>query len=394
VQDGSEFDTWTSAVIIVGFAIPGFLFAILLIILFAGGSFLNIFPLRGLTSDGWAQFPWYWKIIDYFWHITLPLISMALGAFATMTLLTKNSFLDEIRKQYVMTARAKGCSERQVLYNHIFRNAMLIVIAGFPERVHSRLLLRLAVDRDHLLARRPRPARIREHPETRLPGRVRHTLFIFSLVGLVVNLISDLAYMWVDPRIDSRRVRSDDDHRTPAGRDHDAIAARRGGPITRHVRSSRRRSIGAAGRTSRPTEGAIGRSGSSSCFSRSRCLPISSPTTSRSSSNMTAVSIGRCFSAIPRPPFGGDFETAADYRDPYLQKQIAEKGGTIIWPPIRYSYDTHNLDLPTPAPSKPTWMLTEEQCKEVVQKKGSRAAATSNTTGSAPTTRAATWSRA
>src|SRR5882757_8883841 len=113
VMDGSKFDTWTSAVIIVGFAIPGFLFAILLIILFAGGSFFNIFPLRGLTSDGWSQFPWYWKIIDYFWHITLPLISMALGAFATMTLLTKNSFLDEIRKQYVMTARAKGCSERQ-----------------------------------------------------------------------------------------------------------------------------------------------------------------------------------------------------------------------------------------------------------------------------------------
>src|ERR1700704_2826787 len=132
VMDGSRFDTWTSAIIIVGFAIPGFLFAILLIILFAGGSFFNIFPLRGLTSDGWSQFPWYWKIIDYFWHLTLPLISMALGAFATMTLLTKNSFLDEIRKQYVMTARAKGCSERQVLYNHIFRNAMLIVIAGFP----------------------------------------------------------------------------------------------------------------------------------------------------------------------------------------------------------------------------------------------------------------------
>src|ERR1700712_5935963 len=123
VQDGSRFDTWHSAIIIVGFAIPGFLFAILLIIVFAGGSFFNIFPLRGLTSDGWAEFPWYWKIIDYFWHITLPLISMALGAFATMTLLTKNSFLDEIRKQYVMPARAKGCSETQVLYNHVFRNA-------------------------------------------------------------------------------------------------------------------------------------------------------------------------------------------------------------------------------------------------------------------------------
>src|ERR1700690_3663691 len=132
VRDGSQFDVWTSGVIIIGYAIPGFLFAILLIILFAGGSFLNIFPLRGLVSEGWSQFPWYWKILDYFWHITLPLISIALGAFATMTLLTKNSFLDEIRKQYVMTARAKGCGERQVLYNHVFRNAMLIVIAGFP----------------------------------------------------------------------------------------------------------------------------------------------------------------------------------------------------------------------------------------------------------------------
>src|SRR5690348_5869447 len=132
VADGSRFDTWTSVVIIIGFVIPGFLFAILLIILFAGGSFFNWFPLRGLTSDGWSTFPWYWKIIDYFWHITLPLIAMGLSAFATMTLLTKNSFLDEIRKQYIMTARAKGCTERQVLYNHIFRNAMLIVIAGFP----------------------------------------------------------------------------------------------------------------------------------------------------------------------------------------------------------------------------------------------------------------------
>src|ERR1700712_378568 len=132
VMDGSRFDTWTSAIIIVGFAIPGFLFAILLIILFAGGSFFNIFPLRGLFSDNWAQMNWFQKVADFVWHLTLPVISMALGAFATMTLLTKNSFLDEIRKQYVLTARAKGCSERQVLYNHIFRNAMLIVIAGFP----------------------------------------------------------------------------------------------------------------------------------------------------------------------------------------------------------------------------------------------------------------------
>src|SRR4030088_806148 len=201
VYDGSKFDTWTSAVIVVGFAIPGFLFAILLIILFAGGSFFNLFPLRGLTSDGWAQFPWYWKILDYFWHITLPLISMALGAFATMTLLTKNSFLDEIRKQYVMTARAKGCGERQVLYNHIFRNAMLIVIAGFPGAfIHAffsgSLLIETIFSLDRLGLLGFESVLNRDYPV------VFGTLFIFSLVGLVVNLISDLAYMWIDPRID------------------------------------------------------------------------------------------------------------------------------------------------------------------------------------------------
>jgi microcin C transport system permease protein len=125
VRDGSPFDVWTSGIIIVGYAIPGFLFAILLIILFAGGSFFQIFPLRGLVSDGWSTFPWWEKILDYFWHLTLPIISMGLAAFATMTLLTKNSFLEELRKQYVLTARAKGCSELQVLYGHIFRNAML-----------------------------------------------------------------------------------------------------------------------------------------------------------------------------------------------------------------------------------------------------------------------------
>jgi len=201
VRDGSKFDTWTSAVIIIGFAIPGFLFAILLIILFAGGSFLNIFPLRGLTSDGWAQFPWYWKIIDYFWHITLPLISMALGAFATMTLLTKNSFLDEIRKQYVMTARAKGCSERQVLYGHVFRNAMLIVIAGFPGAfIHAfftgSLLIENIFSLDGLGLLSFESVLNRDYPV------VFGTLYIFSLLSLVVNLISDLTYMWVDPRID------------------------------------------------------------------------------------------------------------------------------------------------------------------------------------------------
>jgi microcin C transport system permease protein len=201
VQDGTRFDTWTSAVIIVGFAIPGFLFAILLIVLFAGGSFFNIFPLRGLTSDGWSSFPWYWKITDYFWHLTLPLISMALGAFATMTLLTKNSFLDEIRKQYVMTARAKGCSERQVLYNHVFRNAMLIVIAGFPSAfIHAffsgSLLIETIFSLDGLGLLSFESVLNRDYPV------VFGTLFIFSLLGLVINLISDLTYMWIDPRID------------------------------------------------------------------------------------------------------------------------------------------------------------------------------------------------
>ncbi len=201
VKDGSKFDTWTSAVIIIGFAIPGFLFAILLIILFAGGSFFNIFPLRGLTSDGWSQFPWYWKILDYFWHLTLPLISMALGAFATMSLLTKNSFLDEIRKQYVMTARAKGCSERQVLYGHVFRNAMLIVIAGFPGAfIHAffsgSLLIETIFSLDGLGLLSFESVLHRDYPV------VFGTLYIFSLIGLVVNLISDLTYMWIDPRID------------------------------------------------------------------------------------------------------------------------------------------------------------------------------------------------
>jgi microcin C transport system permease protein len=201
VSDGSRFDTWTSVVIIIGFAIPGFLFAILLIILFAGGSFFNWFPLRGLTSDGWSTFPWYWKIIDYFWHITLPLIAMGLGAFATMTLLTKNSFLDEIRKQYVMTARAKGCTERQVLYGHVFRNAMLIVIAGFPGAfIHAffsgSLLIETIFSLDGLGLLSFESVLNRDYPV------VFGNLFIFSLVGLVIGLLSDLTYMWIDPRID------------------------------------------------------------------------------------------------------------------------------------------------------------------------------------------------
>jgi microcin C transport system permease protein len=201
VRDGSRFDVWTSTVVIIGYAIPGFLFAILLIILFAGGSFFDLFPLRGLTSDNWALLPWWKKIFDYFWHLTLPIISMGLGAFATMTLLTKNSFLDEIRKQYVLTAKAKGCTETQVLYAHVFRNAMLIVIAGFPGAFVSAfltgsLLIETIFSLDGMGLLSFESVLNRDYPV------VFATLYIFSLVGLVVNLISDLAYTWIDPRID------------------------------------------------------------------------------------------------------------------------------------------------------------------------------------------------
>ena len=201
VEDGSRFDMWTSSIIVVGYAIPGFLFAILLIILFAGGSFLDWFPLRGLISDNFWSLPWYAKIGDYFWHLTLPIVSMALAAFATMTLLTKNSFLDEIRKQYVLTARAKGCSSNQVLYGHVFRNAMLIVVAGFPGAFVSAfftgsLLIETIFSLDGLGLLGFESVLNRDYPV------VFATLYIFSLVGVVVNLVSDLTYTWIDPRID------------------------------------------------------------------------------------------------------------------------------------------------------------------------------------------------
>jgi microcin C transport system permease protein len=207
MRDGSSFDVWTSAVIIVAYAIPGFLFAILLIILFAGGSFFDWFPLRGLWSDQYANTPfWEWitdprAIADYFWHLVLPLTAIALSAFATTTLLTKNSFLDEIRKQYVMTARAKGLSERAVLYRHVFRNAMLIVIAGFPGAFISAffagaLLIETIFSLDGLGLLGFESVINRDYPV------VFATLYIFSLMGLLVNLISDLTYTAIDPRID------------------------------------------------------------------------------------------------------------------------------------------------------------------------------------------------
>jgi microcin C transport system permease protein len=207
VRDGSRFDVWTSSVIIVGYALPGFLFAILLIVLFAGGSFWNIFPSRGLTSSNFASLPWYGQVLDYLWHIALPITAMAVGAFATTTLLTKNSFLDEIRKQYVVTARAKGLSERQVLYKHVFRNAMLLLIASFPAAFigaffGGSLLIETIFTLDGLGYLGFESVLRRDYPV------VFATLYIFSLMGLVIGLVSDLMYMWIDPRIDfeSREV--------------------------------------------------------------------------------------------------------------------------------------------------------------------------------------------
>ncbi|MBA3908440.1 MAG: microcin ABC transporter permease [Rhodobacter sp.] len=204
VRDGSGFDTWTSGIIIAAYAIPGFLFAILLMVVFAGGSYFQWFPLRGLTSDGWATFPWYQKITDYLWHIVLPVTAQLISAFATLTLLTKNSFLDEIKKQYVMTARAKGLSEARVLYGHVFRNAMLIVIAGFPGLFlgvffGSSLIIEFIFSLDGLGQLGYRSAVERDYPV------IFGTLFAFGLIGLIVGIISDLMYVLVDPRIDFER---------------------------------------------------------------------------------------------------------------------------------------------------------------------------------------------
>ncbi len=201
VRDGSRFDTWTSGVIIVGYAIPGFLFAVLLLVLFAGGSYFQWFPLRGLVSDNWHQLSWPARIADYFWHITLPVLASTIAAFATLTLLTKNSFLEEIKKQYVMTAKAKGLTETSVLYGHVFRNAMLIVIAGFPAVFVSvffggSLIIETIFSLDGLGRLGFEAAVSRDYPV------IFGTLYVFGLIGLLMGLVSDLMYVWIDPRID------------------------------------------------------------------------------------------------------------------------------------------------------------------------------------------------
>ena len=201
VRDGTPFDVWTSGVVIVGYAIPGFLFAVLLVVLFAGGSYFQWFPLRGLVSDNWSELSLWGKVVDYAWHMVLPVTAMVVGGFASLTMLTKNSFLEEINKQYVMTAKAKGLSERAVLYGHVFRNAMLIVIAGFPSAFVSilftgALFIEIIFSLDGLGLLGFEAALSRDYP------LMFATVYIFTLLGLLLNLLGDLMYVIIDPRID------------------------------------------------------------------------------------------------------------------------------------------------------------------------------------------------
>ena len=207
VRDGSRFDIWTSGVVIVGNAIPGFLFAILLIVVFAGGRYFDWFPLRGLTSENWSDLSWPMQVVDYFWHMALPILAMVIGGFAGLTMLTKNSFLDQINMQYVTTARAKGLSERRVLYGHVFRNGMLIVIAGFPAAFigmlfTGSLLIEVIFSLDGLGLLGFEAVIDRDYPI------MFGTLYMFTLLGLILHIISDVTYTLIDPRIDfeSREV--------------------------------------------------------------------------------------------------------------------------------------------------------------------------------------------
>lgn len=204
VRDGTGFDVWTSGIVIIGYAIPGFLFAILLVVMFAGGGFVDWFPLRGLTSEGFSDLSWWEKVLDYLWHMTLPVLAMVVGGFAGLTMLTKNSFLDEINKQYVLTAKAKGLAENQVLYGHVFRNAMLIVVAGFPSAFvgiffTGSLLIEVIFSLDGLGLLGFEAAINRDYPV------MFGTLFFFTLLGLIMNIIGDIMYMIIDPRIDFER---------------------------------------------------------------------------------------------------------------------------------------------------------------------------------------------
>lgn len=205
VRDGSRFDRVTSTLVLVGYAIPGFVLGVLLLVLFGGGSFMQWFPLRGLVSDNWETLSWWGKVTDYLWHITLPVVSSVVGSFAVMTMLTKNTFIEEMRKQYVITAKAKGLSDKKVLYKHIFRNALIPLVTGFPAAFvgaffTGSLLIETLFSLDGLGLLSYEAVMLRDYPV------VMGTLYLFTLIGLLVKLIGDLTYVWVDPRIQFERL--------------------------------------------------------------------------------------------------------------------------------------------------------------------------------------------
>ena len=205
VKDGSEFDTWTSFAVVLGSAVPVFLFAVFLIVFFAGGTYFQWFPLRGLTSDNWNELSAGRKVLDYFHHIALPVTAMVIGGFASLTMLTKNSFLEELNKPYVLTARAKGLSQNRILYGHVFRNAMLIVIAGFPALLikmlfTGSLLIEVIFSLNGIGLLGYEAIMTRDYPV------VFGTLYIFALLGLILKLISDITYSLVDPRINFEKI--------------------------------------------------------------------------------------------------------------------------------------------------------------------------------------------
>jgi len=200
VREGSRFDALTTLVVLVGYAIPGFVLGVLLIVLFAGGTFLDWFPLRGLTSDNWDELSWPGRIVDYFWHLALPLTCLVIGSFAVMTMLTKNTFVEEMRKQYVLVARAKGVPERRVLYKHIFRNALIPLVTGFPAAFigaffAGSVLIETLFSLDGLGLLSYEAVIRRDFPV------VLGSLYLFTLIGLVVKLVSDLLYVVIDPRV-------------------------------------------------------------------------------------------------------------------------------------------------------------------------------------------------
>ena len=339
-------DIWSSGAIILAYAIPGFLFAVLLIVLFAGGSYFDVFPLRGLTSENFAQLTLAGKILDYLWHIFLPVLALTIGAFATTTLLTKNSFLDEISKQYVITARAKGLTENRILYGHVFRNAMLIVVAGFPGAFigaffTGSLLIETIFSLDGLGLLSYESIINRDYPV------VFASLYIFGLLGLVVTLISDLTYVLVDPRIDFE---------SREGCEH--------GQIRIQTVPDQPKALGQFQGQPPRLFRLMDLSGMFTLTLFAELIANDKPLLVKfDDAYYTPV-----FKAYAETAFGGDFETEADYRDPYVQELIEAKGW-MVWPVIRYGHDTINLDLSVAAPAPPSaenWLGTDDQGRDVL----------------------------